>query len=92
MVPVDALTRYSTSDGANGPPRGPEKAVLVDGVTISDGADCPSGLCCAAANSVNNKIAGTASKATEAIWAVAIMVADRFRARDISPRSDTQAV
>jgi hypothetical protein len=50
--------------------------MLVAGVTISDGADCPSGLCCAAANSVNNKIAGTASKATEAIWAVAIMVAD----------------
>lgn len=73
-MPVDALTRYSTSDGANGPPRGPEKAILVDGVTISDGADCPGGLCCAAATCVNNDIADVASKAIDAIWPVAIMV------------------
>jgi hypothetical protein len=46
-VPVNALIRYSTGDGANGPPRGPEKAMLVDGDTINDGADCLGGLCCA---------------------------------------------
>jgi hypothetical protein len=47
--------------------------MLVDGVTISDGADCPAGLCCAAVTCVNNKIAGT-SKVIEAIWPVAVMV------------------
>ena len=73
-VSVDALTRYSTSEGANGPPRGPEKAMLVDGVTISDGADCPAGLRCAAVTSIDNKIAGMAGKVIEAMWPVAVMV------------------
>jgi hypothetical protein len=48
--------------------------MLVDGVAISDGADCPGGLCCAAVTCVNNKIAGMASKVIEAIWPVAVMV------------------
>jgi hypothetical protein len=72
-VPVDALIRHSITDGANGPPGGPEKAMLVDGVTINDGGDCPAGLC-AALVSINNKIAGMASKAIEAICPVAIML------------------
>jgi hypothetical protein len=68
-------------------------AMLPDGVMINDGGDCPAGLC-AALVSVNNKIAGMASKAIEAIWPVAIRMgpAERFRARDISPRNDTQVV
>ena len=68
--------------------------MLLDGVTISDGADCPTGLRCAAVTCIDNKIAGMVSKAIEAIWPVAIRVgpAQRFRARDISPTSDTQVV
>ena len=84
-MPVDALTRYSTSDGANGPPRGPEKAMLVDGVTISDGADCPGGLCCAVVTCVNNKIAGMASKVIEATRPVAVMVEPDASERATSP-------
>jgi hypothetical protein len=63
-VPVDALTRYSISDGENGPPGGPEKAMLVDGVTINVGGDGPAG--CAAAICADNSIAGRPSKAIEA--------------------------
>jgi hypothetical protein len=48
--------------------------MLVDGVTISDGADCPAGLRCAAVTCIDNKIAGMASKVIEAIWPVAVMV------------------
>jgi hypothetical protein len=73
-VPVDALTRYSRSDGENGPPGGPEKAMLVDGVTINIGGDCPLGFC-AAAISVDNSIAGMHSKTIEASRRVA-MTAD----------------
>jgi hypothetical protein len=65
-VPVDALTRYSTSDGENGPPCGPEKAMLVDGVTINDSGDCPVGLC-AAPICVNDSSAGKARNAIETI-------------------------
>jgi hypothetical protein len=46
--------------------------MLVDGVTINVGGDCPAGLC-AALVCVNNKIAGMASKAIEAIWPLAII-------------------
>ena len=48
-MPVDALTRYSVKEGENGPPWGPKKAMLVDGDTINDGADCPGGLSAQAA-------------------------------------------
>jgi hypothetical protein len=85
-VPIDALTRYSISDGENGPPWGPEKAMLVDGVTINDGGDCPAGLC-AAPICVNSNITGTASKAIDAIWLVAIMLnqpASRGGGADVS--------
>jgi hypothetical protein len=64
-VPVDALTRYSIRDGENGPPGGPEKARLLDGVTINDGEDCPAGLC-AGLISVDNSIAGMPSTVIEA--------------------------
>jgi hypothetical protein len=37
MVPVVELTRNSKSEGENGPPRGPEKVMLLGGVTIRDG-------------------------------------------------------
>jgi hypothetical protein len=38
-VPVDELSRNSKRAGENAPPRGPEKAMLVEGVTINDGRD-----------------------------------------------------
>ena len=60
------------SEGENGPPWGPEKAMLVDGVTINDGGDCPAGLC-AAPICVKSSSAGMASRAIEAIWPVAII-------------------
>jgi hypothetical protein len=71
-VPVDALMRYSMSDGENGPPWGPEKAMLDEGITTNDGGDCSGGLC-AAPTCVNNSVADTASKAIEAIWPVALI-------------------
>ena len=36
-TPVDALTRYWTSEGENGPPGGPVKAIPIDGVTTNEG-------------------------------------------------------
>ena len=65
-MPVDALTRYSVKEGENGPPWGPKKAMLVDGVTINEGEDCPVGLR-AALVCANNKIAGMVSKAIDAL-------------------------
>ena len=47
--------------------------MLVDGVTINEGEDCPVGLC-ATLVCANNKIAGMVSKAIDAIWPVAIIV------------------
>jgi hypothetical protein len=47
--------------------------MLVDGVTINEGEDCPVGLC-AALVCANNKIAGMVSKAVDALWPVAIIV------------------
>ena len=69
-MPVEALIRYSINLGEKGPPWGPENAMLVDGVTIKDGGDCPAGLC-AAPICVSNSIAGMASNAIEAIWPLA---------------------
>ena len=90
-MPVDALTRYSVKEGENGPPWGPKKAMLIEGATINEGEDCPVGVC-AALVCCNNKIAGMVSKATDAIWPVAIIVGPDAFERDISPRSDTQVV
>ena len=105
-MPIDALTRYSISDGENGPPGGPEKAMLVDGVTINVGGDCPVGFC-SAAISVDNSIAGMHSKTMEATRRV-VMTANMnvgtrpteycFSGHDTSkrvsshPKSDTQLV
>jgi hypothetical protein len=72
-VPVDALTRYSVDEGENGPPWGPKKAMLVDGVTINDGGDSAAGRC-AALVCVNISIADVASKPIEAIRPMAILV------------------
>ena len=69
-VPVDALTRYLISDGENGPPCGPEKTMLVGGVTINAGGDCTVGLS-AAAICVDNSYA---SKAIEASRPMAMTV------------------
>jgi hypothetical protein len=69
-VPVEALTRYSMTEGEKGPPSGPENAMLVEGITINDGRDCPAGLC-AAPLCVNNSVAGMASNAIDAFWPVA---------------------
>src|SRR5437667_4513232 len=65
-VPVEALTRYSIVEGENGPPCGPETAMLVEGVTIKDGA---AGLC-AALICANNSVTGRASNVPEATWLV----------------------
>ena len=70
MVPVEALTRYSISEGEKGPPWGPENAMLVEGVTINDGGDCPAGRW-AAPVCVHNSVAGMASNAIEGIWPAA---------------------
>jgi hypothetical protein len=70
MVPVDAPTRYLISDGENGPPLGPEKAMLVGGVTINAGGDCPARVCAAPLNS----IADGANKVIEGIRLGAIML------------------
>jgi hypothetical protein len=43
-MPVVELTRNSKREGENGPPRGPEKAMLLAGVTINDGGDSQAGL------------------------------------------------
>jgi len=80
--------------------------MLVDGVTINIGGDCPVGFC-AAAISVDNSITGMHSKTIEASRRVA-MTANMneetrpaeyaFRGHDTSkrvsshPRSDTQLV
>jgi hypothetical protein len=69
-----------------GPPRGPEKFMLLEGVTINDGRDSRAGFSSALAG-VNSSIADMPRKVTEA--PVAIMVA---RKGDISPKSDTQLV
>jgi hypothetical protein len=37
MMPVVELTRNSKRVGENGPPRGPEQAMVLAGVTIKDG-------------------------------------------------------
>ena len=68
-VPVDALTRYLISDGENGPPFGPEKTMLVGGVTINAGGDCTVGVS-AAAICVDN----STSKAIEASRPIAMTV------------------
>ena len=77
-MPVDALTRYSVRDGENGPPWGPKKAMLAEGVTINEGEDCPVGLC-AALVCANNKIAGRVNKPIDAIWPVVIIPVPPFR-------------
>jgi hypothetical protein len=53
--------------------------MLVDGVTINDGKDSPVGVC-ATAICINQRIAGMAIKAVEAIRPVAIMVNQKLRA------------
>jgi hypothetical protein len=89
-MPVVELTRNSKRAGENGPPRGPEKAMLLAGVTIKDGGDWPAGLC-AAPICVNISIADVASKAIETIRPMDMAGSDAF-ARGVSPRSDTQLV
>jgi hypothetical protein len=58
--------------------------MLVDGVTINEGEDCPVSLC-AALVCANNKIAGMVSKAIDAIWPAAIIVGPDAFERVTSP-------
>jgi hypothetical protein len=69
--------------------------MLVDGVTINDGRDCPAGLC-AAPICVDNSIAGMPSKTIEASRLVAMMAnmnvergAPRTAGVPSRPKSDT---
>ena len=65
-MPVDALTRYSITDGEKGPAGGPESAMPVEGVTISDGKDCSADLCATPICGDNN-MAIVANKTVEPI-------------------------
>ena len=85
-MPVVELTRNSKRSGENGPPRGPEKATLLAGVTIKDGGDSLAGLSSAPAG-VNSSIANMPRKVDEARMAIVAARKD-----DISPKSDTQLV
>jgi hypothetical protein len=69
-VPVEALTRYSTDCGENGPPWGPEKAMLVEGVTTNDGGP---GLC-ARPIFVSNSVTVMASVVVETICLVTLNI------------------
>ena len=90
-MPVVELTRNSKRSGENGPPRGPEKAMLLAGVTIKDGGDWPARVC-AAPICVNISIADVASKAIETIRPMDMAGPDAFARGGVSPRSDTQLV
>ena len=90
-MPVVELTRKSKRAGENGPPRGPEKATLLAGVTIKDGGDWPARVC-AAPICVNISIADVASKAIETIRPMDMAGPDAFARGGVSPRSDTQLV
>jgi hypothetical protein len=73
MVPVDALIRYSMSDGEKGPPCGPENAMLADGVTVKDGGDCSADLC-AAPSCVNNSVDAMVISTIDANWPEVLIV------------------
>src|SRR5262249_24195417 len=69
-LPLEALTRYSTDRGEDGPPWGPEKAMLVEGVTTNDGA---AGLC-AVPICVSSSITVMASVVVETICLVTLNI------------------
>jgi hypothetical protein len=54
-MPVVELTRNSKRASENGPPRGPEQAMLLVGVTIKDGRSSPPGLFFAAGGFTNSQ-------------------------------------
>jgi hypothetical protein len=62
--------------GENGPPRGPEKAMLLEGVTINDGWDGLAELSSApvGVNHANSSTAGMPSKVIEGIKPAAMRV------------------
>jgi hypothetical protein len=76
-LPLEALTRYSTDRGENGPPWGPEKAMAVEGVTIKDGA---AGLC-AVPICVSNSVTVMASVVVETICRVMLNICSSQRHR-----------
>jgi hypothetical protein len=69
-LPLEALRRYSTDRGENGPPGGPEKAMLVEGVTTNDGG---AGLC-ARPIFVSNIVTVMASVVVETICLVTLNI------------------
>jgi hypothetical protein len=69
-LPLEALTRYSTDRGENGPPWGPEKAMLVEGVTTNDGG----GGLCARPIVVSNSVTVMASVVVEIICLVTLNI------------------
>jgi hypothetical protein len=85
-MPVVELTRNSKRAGENGPPRGPEKVMLLAGVTINDGGDSLPGFSSAPAG-VNSSIANMPRKVNEARMAIIVARKD-----DISPKNDTLLV
>jgi hypothetical protein len=80
------ITRNSKRAGENGPPRGPEKATLLAGVTINDGGDGLPGFSSAPAD-VNSSIANMPRKVNEARMAIVAA-----RKNDIALKNDTQLV
>jgi hypothetical protein len=69
-LPLEALRRYSTDCGENGPPWGPEKAMLIEGVTTNDGGP---GLC-ARPIFVSNSVTVMASVVVETICLVTLNI------------------
>jgi hypothetical protein len=76
-LPLEALTRYSTDRGENGPPWGPEEAMLVEGVTINDGV---AGLC-AVPICVSNSVTVMASVVVGTICRVTLNICSSQRHR-----------
>jgi hypothetical protein len=76
-LPLEALTPYSTDRGENGPPWGPEEAMLVEGVTINDGV---AGLC-AVPICVSNSVTVMASVVVGTICHVTLNICSSQRHR-----------
>jgi hypothetical protein len=70
-MPVVELTRNSKREGENGPPGGPEKAMLLAGVTSKDGCDSLAGFSSAPAG-VNSSVANMPRKVNEARMAIIV--------------------
>jgi hypothetical protein len=74
-LPLEALRRYSTDRGENGPPWGPENAMLAEDVTTNDGGP---GLC-ARPIFVSNSVTVMASVVVETICFVTLNICSSQR-------------